>query len=145
MKFVNFVKSRLVFNLIYSFWMFVNKLFTISHAHISKSKGCFNLEIFTILFSYEDEDIGRFSNLRWCTFNFPWNCPTVEIYIICGVLHKSSIWERSCSWDIGRNDLSHSDCRIFKSTTFPEQIDETALFFAWWCKFIKIKRLSKIF
>ena len=24
--------------------MFVNKLFTISHAHISKSKGCFNLK-----------------------------------------------------------------------------------------------------
>ena len=27
-KFVNFLKSRLIFNLFYCFWMFVNKLFT---------------------------------------------------------------------------------------------------------------------
>ena len=29
-----------------------------------------------------------------------------------------------------QNALSQSDCRIFKSTFFPEEIDETALFFA---------------
>ena len=28
----------------------------------------FQCEIFNILFSCEDEDIGRFSNLHWCTF-----------------------------------------------------------------------------
>ena len=29
-----------------------------------------------------------------------------------------------------QNALSQSDCRIFKSTFLPEEIDETALFFA---------------
>ena len=29
----------------------------------------FQCEIFDISFSYEDEDIGRFSNLYKCTFN----------------------------------------------------------------------------
>ena len=31
---------------------------------------------------------------------------------------------------MGQNALSQSDCRIFKSTFLPEEIDETALFFA---------------
>ena len=34
-----------------------------SRAHISKSKRCF-----IVKFSHEDEDIGRFSNPHWCTF-----------------------------------------------------------------------------
>ena len=29
----------------------------------------FQCEIFDILFSYKDEDNGRFSNLHWCSFN----------------------------------------------------------------------------
>ena len=29
----------------------------------------FQCEIFNILFSYEDKDFGRFSNLDQCTFN----------------------------------------------------------------------------
>ena len=45
--FVNFFKIRLIFNIFYCFWVFVNKLF--------------------ILFSYEDEDISRFSNLHLST------------------------------------------------------------------------------
>ena len=53
--------------------------------------------------------------------------------------------ERSFSWGIDQNALSHSDCRIFKSTISPEKINETALFFAWWSKFTKIKSWSKIF
>ena len=36
---------------------------------MSKSNRYFNLRSSNILFSYEDEDIGRFSNLRWCNFN----------------------------------------------------------------------------
>ena len=46
--------------------------------------------------------------------------------IICCVPEKSYIWEKFCSWDIGQSALSQSDCRIFKSTVSPEQIDETA-------------------
>ena len=41
-------------------------------------------------------------------------------------LHKSRIWEKSWSGDIGQNALSQSDCRIFESTITPEQMDETA-------------------
>ena len=47
-------------------------------------------------------------------------------------LHKSSIWEKSYSWDIGQNPLSQSDCRISKWTISPEQIDETVSFLACW-------------
>ena len=36
---------------------------------MSKSNRYFNLRSSNILFSCEDEDIGRFSNLRWCNFN----------------------------------------------------------------------------
>ena len=38
--------------------------------------------------------------------------------------YKSSICEKSCSWDIDWNALNQSDCMIFKS----EQIDKTASF-----------------
>ena len=55
------------------------------------------------------------------------------------------IWEKSCSWDIGQNALSQPDCRIFKSSISPEQIDETASFLACWYKFAKIKSWLKIF
>ena len=41
-KFVNFMKSRLIFNIFYCFWMFVNKHFTyLTRIHISKSKRCY--------------------------------------------------------------------------------------------------------
>ena len=43
--------------------MFVNKLFTyLSRAYLK-------FEIFNILFSYDDDDIGRFPNLHYCAFN----------------------------------------------------------------------------
>ena len=39
--------------------------------------------------------------------------------------------------------LSHSDCRIFKSTISLEQNDEKAWFFACWYKLIEIKSWLK--
>ena len=48
------------------------------------------------------------------------------------LLHKSYIWEKSCSWVIGQNAFSQSDCRISKWIISPEQIDETGLFLACW-------------
>ena len=60
-------------------------------------------------------------------------------------LQKSYISEKPCSWDIGQNALSQSDCRIFKSIIFPEEINETASFLACWYKFTKIKSWSNIF
>ena len=45
--------------------MFVNKLFTyLTCENNKKNKRCFNCKIFNILFSYEDEDIGRLSKLH---------------------------------------------------------------------------------
>ena len=41
-KFVNVLKSRLIFNIFCCFWMFANEALHISRAHISKSKSCFN-------------------------------------------------------------------------------------------------------
>ena len=41
-KFVNFLKIRLTFNIFYCFWMFVSKFSHISRAHISKSKRLLN-------------------------------------------------------------------------------------------------------
>ena len=48
-------------------------------------------------------------------------------------------------WDIDWNAVSHSDCGIFKSNISPEQINETASFFACWYKFTKIKSWLKSF
>ena len=55
-------------------------------------------------------------------------------------MHKSHTWEKSGSWDMGRNTLDQSDCSIiFKLTISLEQNDEKAWFFASWCRFIEIK------
>ena len=76
-------------------------------------------------------------------------------------LHKSYIWEKSCSWDIDQNALSPSDYMIFKWTISPEQIEQIwsqdskftvcqkwtegiNWFFACWYKFMQIKRWFKI-
>ena len=69
----------------------------------------------------------------------------MKIYIICCVPGQILYWEKSCSWDIGQNALSQSDCSIFKSIISPEQIDEIVVFFACWHKFTKIKSWWKIF
>ena len=44
--------------------MFVNKLFTYFTCAYLKKYNVFKCEIFSILFSCEDEDIARFSNLH---------------------------------------------------------------------------------
>ena len=44
------------------------------------------------------------------------------------LLHKAHTWEKSGSWDISQNTLDQSDCRIFKSTIYVEQMDEIARF-----------------
>ena len=50
----------------------------------------------------------------------------MKVYTICSILRKSNIWGKSGSRDICQNALSQSDCRIFKSVIYPEQIDEVA-------------------
>ena len=58
-------------------------------------------------------------------------------------MHKSLTWENFGSWDMGQNVLNQLDCSIFKLTISLEQNDETAWFFAYWCRFIEIKSLLK--
>ena len=43
-KFVNFLKSRLIFNIFYYFWMFVNKLFAYVTYTYLKYQRCFNVK-----------------------------------------------------------------------------------------------------
>ena len=49
-KFVFFLKSRLLFNIFYSFCMFVNKHFILSNTHNSKSKWCDNAKLLEYYF-----------------------------------------------------------------------------------------------
>ena len=49
--------------------MFVNRLFPYLTFAYLENKKIFYGGIFNILFLYEDEDIGRFSNLHKCIFN----------------------------------------------------------------------------
>ena len=41
-------------------------------------------------------------------------------------LHRSHIWEKSSSRDMGQDALGQSDSRIFKPSISLEQIDEIA-------------------
>ena len=58
------------------------------------------------------------------------------------VERKCCLYKKAC---IDQNTLSQADYRVFKSSIVPEQIDETASFFACGYKFIKIKSWSKIY
>ena len=56
-------------------------------------------------------------------------------------LHKSHIWKKSHSWDMGQNVLGQSNYMNISL----EQIDEIAWFFACWYKFLEIKSWLKNF
>ena len=64
--------------------MFLNvckQIFHISHVLISeKSKRCYNAICLVYLCSYEDEDMGKFSNLHQCTFKGHGEVKTVQKY-----------------------------------------------------------------
>ena len=77
--------------------------------------------------------------------NFHWICSIMTVYILCCVPAQIVFWEKSCSWDIDPNPCSQADCRIFKSSVSPKQIDEAASFFACWYKCTKIKNWLKFF
>ena len=59
-KFVNFLKSRLIFNIFYCFWMFVNKLFTyLTWAYLRKQK-VFNVKSSTYYFHMKTKALADF-------------------------------------------------------------------------------------
>ena len=68
--------------------------------------------------------------------NFFLNLIYNENLLFVVFFHKSHL---DGSWVMGKNAYGQSDCRIFKSTIPPEQIDEKALFFASWYRFMEMK------
>ena len=74
--------------------------------------------------------------------NFHWICSMMKIYIIFCVPGQIPYLGKIFFL---RYRTKCSKCTIFKSTISPEQIDETASFFAYWYKFTKIKNWLKSF
>ena len=60
MKFGNFLKTRLIFILVFCFWMFVNKLTYTSRSHISKCKRCFSVKSLTYYFHVKTKLLAEF-------------------------------------------------------------------------------------
>ena len=56
------------------------------------------------------------------------------------LLHKTYIWEKYDSWEIGQ-----SDCKILKLARSLEQMDEIVRFFVWWYKLMKVYELKLIY
>ena len=56
-----------------------------------------------------------FLNLLKDVINFYWICSIMKIisFLFAMFSHKSYIWEKKFSWDMGQNILSQSDGRIF--------------------------------
>ena len=71
--------------------------------------------------------------------NVFWIWSIRKFCIFCCILAQISYWEKSGSWDMGKNVLGQLDCRIFKSTVSLEQNNERAYFFACWYIFMEIK------
>ena len=59
-KFVNSLKSRLIFNIFCCFWVFVTNSSHISRVHISKIKSCFNLKFSTYYFHMKTKILSDF-------------------------------------------------------------------------------------
>ena len=62
MKFVNFLKSRLIFNIFYCFVMFVKNFSHISRVDISESKKCFNVKSTTYYFHRKAKILAGFKS-----------------------------------------------------------------------------------
>ena len=77
--------------------------------------------------------------------SFHWICSIMKIYTICSVPAQNVYLGKFMFVRYGQNTLSQSYCRIFISFISPDQINETASFFACWYKFTKIKSWLNIF
>ena len=53
----------------------------------------------------------------------------INFLLIAVFLHKSHVWAKDLDPEIEAKKISANDCRIFKSTISPEQVDETVSFF----------------
>ena len=55
--------------------------------------------------------VGFLSLKKTLVINFHRICAIMKIFIICSV-PEQILWEKFCSWDIGQNALSLSDCMM---------------------------------
>ena len=100
MKFVNFLKSRLIFNIFYCSECLQTNFSHISRAHISKSKRCFNVKSSTCYFQMKAKILSDFQ--------------------ICIVYHQGE-WEEGRATILKQNyifsgyyfKLSNHVCRTF--------------------------------
>ena len=91
-------------------------------------------------------EIGFLSLLKNIVINFSEFCLQWKFMLFALFLHKSHIYEKSGSWDMGQNALgvyNQSDWRTFKSTVSLEQIDEKAQIFSFYYRFMEIKSWLK--
>ena len=91
MKFVSFLKLRVIFNVFYGFWMFANQTFHKSHVRISqKVKGDFNVKSSTYYFHMKTKILADFQTCisvplkllypRWKNFALSYNFPIIQKY-----------------------------------------------------------------
>ena len=91
MKFVSFLKIRVIFNVFYGFWMFANQTFHKSHVRISqKVKGDFNVKSSTYYFHMKTKILADFQTCisvplkllypRWKNFALSYNFPIIQKY-----------------------------------------------------------------
>ena len=99
---MNFLKSRIIFNIFYCFWMFANKI--ISGAHISESKTCFNLKPSTCYFHMKTKILADFQIYislplkRFCNMS---NCMMSKTHTITKIFHRAEHTDTLNTWRIG--------------------------------------------
>ena len=86
------------------------------------------LDIFEKLFL--PQKLGKWVKNKVFFNNFQIICSIMNLYIIVWVPKQIPYLGNFFFSRLGQNALRQSDCRIFKLTISPEQIDETASFFA---------------
>ena len=87
-KFVNFLKSRLIFNIFCCFWMFVNKLFTYLTCTYLKT---FNVKSSTYYFQMKTEALANFQIRFSVTLNINLFSILWDVFIIDILLYYYSI------------------------------------------------------
>ena len=107
------------------FWHGARSLYNIRHG-----RGRFSGNFFCPRNWEKDQKIGQkqgFLNLlKNLVINFYLICSKMKNYIICCVPAQIPYLGKFCSWDMGQNVLSQSDCRIFSTTISLKQINEIA-------------------
>ena len=135
MKFVNFLKSRLIFSIFYCFWMFVNKPFTYIMYACIKSKRCFNVKSSTYHFYTKKEILADFQicisvPLKISQYSQEKTCAGISLLIkiwsfrVPALLKRDSNTSVFCElWEIFKNTYFEEHLRTAASESFPTWTD----------------------